>query len=75
MHMAAAAGIPTLGLFGPSAEWRYGPWGTRATLVRTPESYEELTGAPGFDWKRQDCLMGGLTVEKVVEAAKSLAHG
>lgn len=27
MHMAAAAGIPTLGLFGPSREEHYAPWG------------------------------------------------
>ncbi len=72
MHMAAAAGIPTLGLFGPSAEWRYGPWGPRTAFVRTPESYKELTGSPSFDWKRQDCLMEGLSVEKVVEAAERL---
>jgi ADP-heptose:LPS heptosyltransferase len=27
MHIAAAAGCPTVGLFGPSDERRYGPWG------------------------------------------------
>ena len=72
MHMAAASGTPTLGLFGPSAEWRYRPWGARAAFVRTPESYEELTGAPDFDWRRQDCLMKGLSTDAVAAAAGAL---
>jgi ADP-heptose:LPS heptosyltransferase len=72
MHMAAAAGIPTLGLFGPSAEWRYAPWGSHCAVARTPESYAELTGAPGFDFKSRTNLMGGLTVETVVAAAVEL---
>src|SRR3546814_1992136 len=45
MHLAAAAGTPTLGLFGPSPEVRYRPWGPHAGYVRTPESFEALTGA------------------------------
>lgn len=72
MHMAAAAGIPTLGLFGPSPEWRYRPWGPRTAVARTPESYEELVGAPDFDHRKQDSLMLGLTVEMVVGAAERL---
>ncbi len=34
MHMAAAAGAPTLGLFGPTDERIYGPWGQRTASVR-----------------------------------------
>src|SRR3546814_1399104 len=41
MHLAAAAGTPTLGLFGPSPEARYRPWGPKASFVRTPESFEQ----------------------------------
>lgn len=33
MHMAAAAGIPTLGLFGPSNAVTYQPWGHRTAFV------------------------------------------
>lgn len=72
MHMAAAAGIPTLGLFGPSPEWRYGPWGPRSAVVRTRESYEQLVGAPTFNHRRQETLMGSLSVDAVVEAAENL---
>src|SRR5579862_1651227 len=34
MHLAAAAGIPTLGLFGPSDEQLYGPWGENTRVER-----------------------------------------
>lgn len=73
MHMAAAAGIPTLGLFGPSPEWRYGPWGPAGAVVRTPESFETLVSEnPHFDHRRQDTLMAGLSVDAVVDAAHAL---
>lgn len=68
MHMAAASGCPTLGLFGPTRENNYGPWGRCTAVVRTPESTDELL-------KRKDegvCLMGGLTIDKVVAGAEEL---
>lgn len=37
MHMAAASGIPTLGLFGPTPAEIYQPWGPAATYIRAPE--------------------------------------
>jgi len=72
MHLAAAAGTPTLGLFGPSPEARYRPWGPKAALVRTPESFEELTGAPGFDFAARACFMESLTVDAAEAAARVL---
>ncbi|WP_298161325.1 glycosyltransferase family 9 protein [Brevundimonas sp.] len=33
MHVAAAAGRPTLGLFGPTEWWLYGPRGPRTTIA------------------------------------------
>jgi heptosyltransferase-3 len=33
MHMAAAAGIPTLGLFGPTPHELYQPWGEKSAYV------------------------------------------
>jgi ADP-heptose:LPS heptosyltransferase len=73
MHLAAAAGIPTLGLFGPSPEWRYAPWGPRAAVVRTPESYGDLVLENfAFDYRSQATMMGTLTVEAVVTAARAL---
>lgn len=72
MHMAAAAGIPTLGLFGPSPEIHYAPWGPKAAVVRTPQSYEQLVRSPSFDHRSQQSLMDGLTVDAVVAAAHKL---
>lgn len=36
MHMAAAAGIPTLGLFGPTPAIIYQPCGARSAFLRAP---------------------------------------
>ncbi len=36
-HLAAAAGLPTLALFGSSDPVRYAPWGAQSAVVRAPE--------------------------------------
>ena len=69
MHVAAASGIPTLGLFGPSPEVFYGPWGARCATVRGPRSYEDICHAPDFDYRSQDCLMLDLDIGRVTDAA------
>ena len=38
MHVAAAVGRPTLGLFGPTEWWLYGPWGSRTRTVASNET-------------------------------------
>lgn len=75
MHMAAAGGVPTLGLFGPSSEVFYGPRGPRAASVRGARSFEDICHAPDFDHRAADCLMLDLEVEQVVAAAESLWGG
>jgi heptosyltransferase-3 len=72
MHLAAACGIPTLGLFGPSREEHYAPWGRRSAWVRTTESYEALTGATDYDHRTTGTLMDGLSVGRAEEAARAL---
>ena len=72
MHLAAAAGIPTLGLFGPSLPENYAPHGPRAGFVRTPIPFDELVGQPGYDHRTTDTLMDSLTVDMVTEAAMAL---
>lgn len=73
MHAAAAAGVPTLGLFGPTYPDIYGPYGMKADYITTPETQEELTGFDGFDPKTLGrSLMGGLAVDTVAEAAVKL---
>ncbi|MDB5499883.1 MAG: ADP-heptose--LPS-heptosyl transferase [Phenylobacterium sp.] len=71
MHLAATAGIPTLGLFGPSDEQLYSPWGTNTRIVRGPRSYEQIRAVdPGFG--QALCHMMDLPVETVVRAAEEL---
>ena len=72
MHMAAAAGIPTLGLFGPSHTTHYAPWGPRAAWVRTAKTYAELVGGPGYDHRTTGTLMDSLVVDSVETAARDL---
>mgnify|MGYP001179135081 CR=1 FL=1 len=72
MHLAAAAGAPTLGLFGPSPEELYAPWGPKAAFVRGPRTCQDIVGAPGFDLTSPDSTMTDLTVDKVRHAAQQL---
>ncbi|MBC7952387.1 MAG: glycosyltransferase family 9 protein [Rhodospirillaceae bacterium] len=72
MHIAAASGTPTLGLFGPSSEIFYGPFGPACASVRGPRSFEDICHAPDYDYRSQDCMMLDLTVERVAAAAQDL---
>lgn len=72
MHMAAAVGIPTLGLFGPSPETLYAPWGPHTAHVRTRESFDDILSAPGYDHLAARSWMGGLETAAVIEAAEAL---
>ncbi|HUK08009.1 MAG TPA: glycosyltransferase family 9 protein [Stellaceae bacterium] len=74
MHIAAAMGAPTLGLFGPSPVERFAPWGARAGVVQTPLAPRELMGAPDFDYRTTDTLMDGLTVDAVEAGARALVQ-
>jgi heptosyltransferase III len=72
MHIAAAAGAPTLGLFGPSRPEQYAPWGRRTAVATTSLSYEQLVGAPGYDHRTTDTLMDSLSVDAAEAAALRL---
>jgi ADP-heptose:LPS heptosyltransferase len=73
MHMAAAVGTPTLGLFGPSPVEQYGPWGNHCATVLTTISCRDLITAPGFDHRRHETLMDTLTVDAAAAGAVALA--
>jgi ADP-heptose:LPS heptosyltransferase len=42
MHVSAALGRPTLGLFGPTEWWLYGPWGAKTRTVASNETRGEF---------------------------------
>lgn len=73
MHMAAASGVPTLGLFGPSREEHYAPWGDVTLAVRGDLGYDEVF-PKDYDYRKADGLdlMSGLSVAQVDEAAIAL---
>lgn len=76
MHIAAAAGIPTLGLFGPSRAENYAPWsdkagGDKTAVVQTAIPYDDLF-SPGYDHRKTDTLMDSLSLDAVAEAAEAL---
>jgi ADP-heptose:LPS heptosyltransferase len=71
MHLAAAAGVPTLGLFGPSDERLYGPWGAQARAIRGARSFDQIAAAdPRLN--QAICHMMDLGVEPVLRAAEQL---
>jgi heptosyltransferase-3 len=73
MHIAAAIGTPTLGLFGPSPIEKYAPWGPRTAVVRTADPPESMFG-PGFNHLTTDTLMDSLSVDAAEAAAHKLCH-
>ena len=71
MHLAAASGAPTLGLFGPTDERLYGPWGKRVATIRAPD-VSVVFGKTSKTVSRTETQMGALTVEAVAAAAQKL---
>ncbi|MEI6985247.1 MAG: glycosyltransferase family 9 protein [Rhodospirillaceae bacterium] len=72
MHIAAAAGTTTLGLFGPSRPEHYAPWGAHCAAVTTAIPYRDLVWGPGYDHRTTGTLMDSLDVDTVVNAAGAL---
>jgi len=68
MHIAVAAGIPVVALFGPTAPWRTGPIGKGHVVVR-----KGLECSPCFRKKCDDPrCMSEITVEEVLLAVEGL---
>lgn len=74
MHVAAAAGCPTLGLFGPTDPARYAPRGRQTAFVRTQRVFDpKAPDAPTSKTAPQATgLMDSLTVDAVDAAARRL---
>ncbi len=71
MHLSAAAGVPTVGLFGPSRVEHYAPWGPAAEAVTTATAYDDLFG-PGYDRHTTGTLMGTLSVDMAEAGVRRL---
>jgi 3-deoxy-D-manno-octulosonic-acid transferase/heptosyltransferase-1 len=68
MHLAAAVGTPVVALFGPTAPWRTGPFGSGHQIIRT-----ELECSPCFKRKceTKEC-MERISVEDVLDGIQNL---
>jgi heptosyltransferase III len=74
MHLAAAVGVPTIALNGPTSSLRWGPIGPKAVCIDS-----DLPGCGyldlGFEYagQRTDCMFG-ISVGRVAEVAMERAH-
>ncbi len=77
MHLAAAQGTPTVGLFGPTAPEQWAPWGPRAILVRQSglpcapciRNFRGLTPGECAHPVKSACMLS-IQVEEVVQAIR-----
>lgn len=73
MHMAAAANVPVIGLFGPTSEQRTGPWGEGHAVLRSfcdkGPCYRNNRSISCKDWR----CMAGIPVQRVEEKVRELA--
>lgn len=71
MHLAAAAGCPTVGLFGPSDDRLYAPWGPNTRVARGPRAFEQFKEVdPGLNQTIGHML--DLKTELVIDTAMEL---
>jgi len=81
MHLAAAAGAPTVGLFGPTADAIYAPWGPKAVAVRVSRSLDEIAAEEGDDFLFSgrnfmlDLAVGTVEDAAIALLAKTAASG
>ncbi len=72
-HLAAAAGVPTLALFGPGIAWKYRPWGAHAAYIsKADDPARDHDLCRDGDDAAALALMERLSVQDVVAAATSL---
>ena len=72
MHIAAAMGAPTIGIFGPSGDREWGPWGAGNRVVASLTHECRPCGRAGCnDSKISDCLVT-LPVAQVLAACEDL---
>jgi lipopolysaccharide export system permease protein len=71
-HLAAAAGAPTLALFGPGLPARYRPWGHAATYLIAHDDPNRTVDMCKIDDYLALAEMEKLSVDQVAQAAEAL---
>ena len=70
LHLAAALGIPVVGIYGPTDPARTGPFGTKSIALRHPESQTTFS-----HHREPDGGMLKITADEVITAARRLLGG
>lgn len=71
MHIAAATGVPTAGLFGPGYPDIYGPWGKRTVAITGTDERDILLARIATNPDARD-LMDGISVDQVASKVEGL---
>jgi heptosyltransferase-2 len=76
MHLAAAAGVPLLALFGPTSPQRFGPWGARTRVIYhaypcSPCRQKYFTECDPSPRGRPACIEA-ITLDEVLAAAREV---
>jgi len=74
MHLAAAMGVPTVALFGPSGELEWGPWNVAHRVLTSAHPCRPCGNDGCGGGKLSECLTT-LTVDEVTQAAEQLLAG
>ena len=72
MHLSTAAGIPTIGLFGPTNDKVYGPKGRNNHTIRTEKKYEEFINDKNFTLKDSPSYLKDIKVSLVLNEIKNI---
>ena len=79
MHLAAAAGIPMVAIFGPQSPVKFGPWSQLATVIYSqypcsPCRQKFFTECQSSSKGKPDCIEV-ITVDQIVTACEKLLTG
>ena len=72
MHLSTAAGIPTIGLFGPTNDKVYGPKGRNKHTIRTEKKYDEFINDKNFTLKDSPSYLKDIKVSLVLTEIKNI---
>ena len=67
MHLSAASQIPTIGLFGPTNNKLYAPFGANCYVIRTQETYEDFKM---INIDKYKSYMNSIKTETVIQLIK-----
>jgi heptosyltransferase-2 len=79
MHLAAAAGIPLVALFGPQSPVKFGPWSKRARVIYTQfpcspcrqKFFTECEPSP----RQKPACIEAITVDEAFQECRGLLAG